>query len=910
MATIQDLGKVAYFNKGMYNSETNYEINDVVSYNGSSYVSLLNNNQGNLPTNATYWSVVALKGDKGDTGKPFVIEKTYESIEDMVADYDNMQVNDYVMIQGNIEEEENATLWTKTETEVSPYKWVYLADFSGASGITGATPNIQIGTVTEGNEPAVTRRAGSSNENPILDFVLKTGATGATGNGISSIEKTSTSGLVDTYTITYTNGNTTTFDVSNGNGIDRIEKTATVGNIDTYTIYFANGSTTTYEVSNGEVTKEELEEEVDRLSMIYNLFPTTSDEDTEMTLDGTGEVKLKKIGLKGNTSQTTYSGKNLANTKVTNWNYLGVSVSYDETTQILTINGTSTGNAGLNFQNYNFSNINASNGERINLVVEYISGSATSNDNSRVSLADTNYTTSMTIPLDGINTTKTEYRNISSNLTYNNLQIVYRTGDVYNNLKIKIMVCKGSDISYEPYVGETASPNPDYPQDIQVVTGNNSIKVEGKNLCNGITQNYYVNQAATRCGYAVGDSGLIIEVDGASDYTISSNTVQTRYRVGCLNEIPVEGASNAIVYNGSNKDGTSDSVTINTNGYKYLVVNATDLTSIQIEKESSASEFQPYQSQSYAVNLGNIELCKIGDYQDYIRKITGKNLFDKNSATYKNGYFKNDNGIEQTSSQSGYITSFTPVKPSTKYTINGTLTSGTNTTSFRLYYYDINKNWISRTEAISGDNISYTFTTPNNCYFIQFQYIEMYYDASTIMINEGETALPYEPYGKVWYIHKEIGKVVLDGNATYVKSSSYSDETWFCGYITPNVENFKNGIIAFNNRFQNGMYTVVSDKECMANNRNQLHIRILASRLNENSSSGLSEWFSTHNVEIYYVLETPTITEITDTTLIEQLDNLENAYSYDTQTNITQTNNDMPFILDVEAILSLKGVLN
>ena len=42
------------------------------------------------------------------------------------------------------------------------------------------------------------------------------GDTGATGNGILKIEKTSTSGLVDTYTITYTNGNTFNFTVTNG----------------------------------------------------------------------------------------------------------------------------------------------------------------------------------------------------------------------------------------------------------------------------------------------------------------------------------------------------------------------------------------------------------------------------------------------------------------------------------------------------------------------------------------------------------------------------------------------------------------------------------------------------------------------------------------------------------------------
>ena len=43
-----------------------------------------------------------------------------------------------------------------------------------------------------------------------------TGATGATGNGVSSISKTATVGLVDTYTITFTDGTTTTFDVTNG----------------------------------------------------------------------------------------------------------------------------------------------------------------------------------------------------------------------------------------------------------------------------------------------------------------------------------------------------------------------------------------------------------------------------------------------------------------------------------------------------------------------------------------------------------------------------------------------------------------------------------------------------------------------------------------------------------------------
>lgn len=42
------------------------------------------------------------------------------------------------------------------------------------------------------------------------------GPTGATGNGITSITKTSTVGLVDTYTILFTDGTSTTFTVTNG----------------------------------------------------------------------------------------------------------------------------------------------------------------------------------------------------------------------------------------------------------------------------------------------------------------------------------------------------------------------------------------------------------------------------------------------------------------------------------------------------------------------------------------------------------------------------------------------------------------------------------------------------------------------------------------------------------------------
>lgn len=78
------------------------------------------------------------------------------------------------------------------------------------------------------------------------------GQTGAIGNGISSISKTGTNGLTDTYTITFTDSTTTTFEVENGKGIVSIAKTSISGLVDTYTITYNDDSTSTFTITNGD----------------------------------------------------------------------------------------------------------------------------------------------------------------------------------------------------------------------------------------------------------------------------------------------------------------------------------------------------------------------------------------------------------------------------------------------------------------------------------------------------------------------------------------------------------------------------------------------------------------------------------------------------------------------------------
>ena len=88
----------------------------------------------------------------------------------------------------------------------------------------------------------------SFSDNTSTNFTL------TNGSSIKSIAKTGTSGLTDTYTVTLTDETTSTFNVNNGNGIASItlqSGTHAPGTTDTYKITFYNGEFTTFSVYNG-----------------------------------------------------------------------------------------------------------------------------------------------------------------------------------------------------------------------------------------------------------------------------------------------------------------------------------------------------------------------------------------------------------------------------------------------------------------------------------------------------------------------------------------------------------------------------------------------------------------------------------------------------------------------------------
>jgi hypothetical protein len=66
MATV-NLGSIKFKWKGTYSGATAYTVDDVVEYNGSSYICILAST-GNLPTNATYFEQMSSAGTNGTNG--------------------------------------------------------------------------------------------------------------------------------------------------------------------------------------------------------------------------------------------------------------------------------------------------------------------------------------------------------------------------------------------------------------------------------------------------------------------------------------------------------------------------------------------------------------------------------------------------------------------------------------------------------------------------------------------------------------------------------------------------------------------------------------------------------------------------------------------------------------------------
>ena len=365
------------------------------------------------------------------------------------------------------------------------------------------------------------------------------------------------------------------------------------------------------------------------------------------------------------------------------------------------------------------------------------------------------------------------------------------------------------DFIYKGNTSQSGEPTPDTPVPVQVVSGDNTIKVEGKNLFdkskissvlggtnnNGVITSNNLSNAGLNLIVYFNQNGNIDVSSGDTIY-FSADIKLNSGSSGFWNNINdgVNGGTTKILYptisTTYQKYQTSFTYSSDTTITKLLfqffsVTGTIEISNIMISKNNNATYEQYQTPQTHPISLGNIELCKIGEYQDRIYKDNGK-----------------------------------------------------------------------------------------------------------------------------WYLNKQIGKVVLDGSEKwdnlygtnlFTLTSYLNSKPFVVGYGLSNYYKYNSIQSGVNAGTVNGEF-VLQQSQGHYSGHYSIHIK----NTNCSTPADFKTWLGTHNTNIYYPLATPTYEEITDTTLISQLEAIKK--SYNSQTSISQVNNDLPFELDVVALGELESI--
>lgn len=619
------------------------------------------------------------------------------------------------------------------------------------------------------------------------------------------------------------------------------------------------------------------------LDGVYEDYPKTTTTDvTEPSINNTKAGKME-IDLKGNTEQTTYTGKNLFNQ--TDYTTISIGTNGSATLNASTEKITITLGTGVTTGIY-ITNAN---------IKTYIQNY--SNDNNYYVSMDIKATRSITMTIGG--DTRPTDTNVSSTIsrisvqtkfTSNGLVIYananYQTGDTVE--VTNIMISNSNNNNFEPYTGGTASPNPDYPQNVEVVSGENKVKVVNKNLFdkNDLTAGF-VNADGTVGGDLVSyrTSNFILVKPNTTYYKTQTGSPRTKFYDKNKQVLDTSTYQDISVGAGAGSFTTPNNAVYFRFSFPISGGSAVDINAIQLEQGSTATPYEEHKEQDFPISLSSKNLL----YFSVVNLVPSVNTGQL--VTY-NGAASSD-FIEVDKSKI-YVTSF-------EY--DGEHPNNT----FYIMYYDENKNYLGCTIDIKS---GYLLNSSN--YFSLSKYVKARTDRLSPLkwsqIEEGSTATEYQPYYNYelckigdyqdyiyknngsWYIKKNMGKIDL-GNISWNRARHNIPN--YSRYYTNTISNLK--YVSSNTQVGNGLaekYRIVKGQgisdiiDCLA-----IDVSIV-SVCDKTTPSGL----------FYYALATTEDIPITDTTLISQLNALEKAKSYDDTTNIIQENNDLPFILDIKTL--------
>jgi len=769
-------------------------------------------------------------------------------------------------------------------------------------GDTGETPDIEIGTVVTGSTSSVTRRG--TDENPIFDFVLEKGDTGPQGETGATGPQGQT-GLTPNIQIGTVSSGDAPAVTRTGSDEEPIfnfvlEKgPKPVKGVDYYT----------------EQDKEEIINDVtgDALSIFnqnaaqktdnfnYNATSKTNEFNTNAT------TKTSEYNTNASNKLSAYDTNASDKLDTYNDNHTSKLTAYNE-------------NASIKLTEFN---TNAT--------------TKTTDFNDNASLKTTEFNTNAQ--------NKTDEFNENKEALQKELDEVYEELDRYKMLENALPKVNGegtevtlNDTANAPMkmslgaseLEQDETPTPETPQEIHTISGDNKIVVG--NLINLLDWNKFID--FSNWSDALSQGYKKFQISG-----LKPNTIYTLCRID-------NTGYNKGIYTGFNSARNNTNIFISssdtTKNLKYISATSTGTGELYIVSSGISSQndlnylvntiikdawviqgdtFIERQEQTLPLNLGDLEYCKIGDYEDEF-VIPDKNLF--NSESWYNALSNIDNtaitkevvnNIEyykfraSNATIRNYEFMSGKFKQNTQYTIsikalryNNTSTS----TGFRLVYEDDTYDAIY-VNSTTETNFVLTSKVDKTLKYIGLSYADSNYVlVRDIMLNEGTTALPYEPFndGK-WYLKKNIYKLIFDSeHLAEALYPSYNGVYFIASNQMPQIETRAIGISNRSNRV--GDYWSGNTIWVGVNTKVVYWLNVMT-ELGFTTIEQFNEWLSNNLLVIYYIMTTPQYILLNDT-LQTQLNNIQKVLAYQDQTNISQVNNDLPFRLKLSAIRDMSNI--
>ena len=462
---------------------------------------------------------------------------------------------------------------------------------------------------------------------------------------------------------------------------------------------------------------------------------------------------------------------------------------------------------------------------------------------------------------------------------------------------------------------QSGTPTPSAPVPVQTVTGRQTVGIVGKNLFDkdnaNILDGYVSNSAIVATN---NDYTIWIPCEPNATYTIQKMNANpqatTRFRVATTQDEPIlgRGIIQSTFWNPGDGSATNVHTITTASNSHYLVVNimnktatttlAQMLASIQIEKGSTATTYEPYEGQNYEINLGKnlIEpLMPTKAYHGVTCTNNGDGSFTLNGTATATATWR----IEQ-STANGH---------DHLRTLNGTYTLSCKGVQAGVSLVVTQLNVWQTIGKVQNNETPSTFTSNLNDTLV---YIAVT-NGTTVnnvtvypQLEKGSIASSYSPHfepielckenGK-WWLHKEIGKIAFTSSTAWSKHGTTAgnifmlSDTGFIGYpynsghVTPALMDTDRAIeLGTMPDSANGVFGVNTGSQ----------IRVFRGAYD---ASYTADMFKAEMVGhyIYGALTTPTTTEITNEAVLEGLNSAAGLKLFPGQNNITdQTPNAQP----------------